>query len=100
VRNFFSSVDVSALTTYTAVDLGFAADGVTLVNNSGLAVEVSFDGSTKAGELSATGLEQAMEWYTSRADRAGASPRAVYLKRKTGTGGSAVYVNVYAEAFS
>lgn len=88
-RDFYSSVDVSSLATFTKVDLGANFDGQTLVNLAGVAVDLSFDGTNTHGQLAASGPTQALSWE--RHQRG-----AVWLKRNTGSGGGPLYVQVYA----
>lgn len=100
MRNTFHKVDVSDLTAFTAVDLGMAADEVTLLNSSGLVVEVSSDGTTlDIGELiSQDGATMHLN-RTNPLYNQGAQPgmRTIYLRRQTGSGGGPLYVRVYAE---
>lgn len=100
MQNSFSKVDVSSLATFTAVDLGFEADQIVLLNSSGLLIEVSSDGvNLDIGELVATDGATMSLNRTNRLYNGGAQPgtRTIYLRRQTGSGGGPLYVRVYAE---
>lgn len=90
VKDFFQKVDVANASSWSEVSFaGVPPDEQTLVNLSGVVVEISFDGSNVHGELAATGATSVLEWNDH-------TRGAVYLRRQTGTGGGPLYVHVYA----
>jgi hypothetical protein len=90
--DFFQKVDISNLTTFTLVPFGAPMAAQALDNESGLAVEVSFDGTNVHMVLAASGATQAVSW----GDGVPHLRPGVYLRRQTGTGGGPLYVNVSA----
>ena len=102
MRNGFQKVDVASASAFATVAIGFAADELTLINNSGVIVEVSTDGTNiDIGELpAASGTQMVLDRthvLYNKGAQAGIS--TIYLRRQTGTGGGPLYVAVYAERY-
>lgn len=89
----YAAHDVQNDTAWTEVkfvsDKSELFESQTLVNRAGFSVDVSFDGVTQHGLLTASGASSVLSWDF--------HPKAsVYLRRTTGSGGGAAYVDVYA----
>jgi len=90
-RDGYHNVDVSSLTSLTAVQFGYVPDSQALVNHATYDVEYSWDGVNKA-VLGAVGTSTSAIGFQDH-DRS-----VVYLMRKTGTGGGPTYVEIYTSA--
>jgi hypothetical protein len=88
--DFYQEVDVSAQTTYREVDFGFESVTQAVVNESGVPIDVSFDGSTLAMILEATGPTSVISWEAPH------NRSAIWVKRHTGTGSGLPVIKITA----
>jgi hypothetical protein len=93
MSDYFTRRDMQSITAYTDVGaeftFGFDANEQGIVNNTGFALLMSFDGVNDHGRLTTSGPESALAWEDH-------PRRQLWVRRETGTGGGAAYADIYA----